>query len=320
MAGEFLKRLSVSGPDISTTIDLPVGEITIGRQEGNELRLNHRMISRQHSRIKCTAKTCHVTDLGSANGTLVNGERLEPDTPRLIKSGDTISIGPFEMKFEQIAVVPAKPAAPAEPKKSPPKPAAKAAPPPPPPPPAAPRAPDGDGRLPIDYSQAPPGLTKTESRYLQYLPGIYHTDFMKRFLAIFESILAPIEWNVDNFDLYLNPETTPSGFLPWLASWFSITFDSTWTDEQQRELLLEAHEIFARRGTRWALSRILEIYTKEKPEIVDIDANEDPFTFNVKIPLKESEVDKTLIEQIIDASKPAHTSYVLSFDGRSAKK
>jgi phage tail-like protein len=143
---------------------------------------------------------------------------------------------------------------------------------------------------------------------------------MKRFLAIFESILAPIEWNVDNFDLYLNPETTPSGFLPWLASWFSITFDSTWTDEQQRELLLEAHEIFARRGTRWALSRILEIYTKEKPEIVDIDANEDPFTFNVKIPLKESEVDKTLIEQIIDASKPAHTSYVLSFDGRSAKK
>lgn len=319
MAGEFLNRLNVSGPDFSKTMDLPLGEITIGRQEGNELRLNHRMVSRQHSRIKCTAKTCRVTDLGSANGTLINGEKLEPNTPKLIKSGDTISVGPFEMKFEQIAVVPAKPAAPAKPKKSPAKPVVKA-PPPPPPTPPPPLVPYGDGKPPIDYSQPPPGLTKTESRYLQYLPGIYHTDFMKRFLAIFESVLAPIEWNVDNFDLYLNPETTPSGFLPWLASWFSITFDSTWTDEQQRELLLEAHNIYARRGTHWALSRVLEIYTRIKPEIADVNANEDPFTFMVKIPLKESEVDRMLIEQIIDANKPAHTIYVLSFGGRSTKK
>jgi len=315
MAGEFLQRLSISGPEVSETMDLPVGEITIGRQEGNELRLNHRMVSRQHATIKCTAKTCRLTDLGSANGTVVDGEKLEPNASILISSGAKISIGPFEMTLEQIAVVPAKPAAPAKKKPATPvkkKPAAKA-PPPPPPPPSRPSALAGDTRPPIDYSQPPPGLTKTDSRYLQYLPGIYHTDFMRRFLAIFESVLAPIEWNVDNFDLYLNPETTPIGFLPWLANWFSISFDPSWSVEQQRELLLEAHDLYARRGTHWALSRVLEIFTKVKPEIADLGTDDDPFTFKVKIPLKEGDVDKMLIEQIIDTNKPAHTNYTLTF-------
>ena len=312
MAGEFLQRLTIKGPDVSETMDLPIGEITIGRQEGNELRLNHRMVSRRHATVKTTAKTCRVTDLGSANGTLVDGEKLEPNASQLIKSGSTISIGPFELTLEQIAVVPAKPA---EPKaKKPAKPTPKAPPPPPPPaPPSRPTAPVGDTKPPIDYSQPPPGLSKTDSRYLQYLPGIYHTDFMKRFLAIFEAVMAPIEWNVDNFDMYLNPETTPDGFVPWLANWFSISFDPSWSMEQQRELLLEAHDLYARRGTHWALTRILEIFTGVKPDIADLDTKDDPFMFNVKIPLKEADVDRGLIEHIIDTNKPAHTNYKLTF-------
>ncbi len=313
MADEFLFRLVVNGPDISKTMDIPVGDITIGRQEGNELRLKHRLVSRKHAQITTTAASCQVTDLGSANGTTVNGEKLEANSPRMLNTGDTISIGPFEMSFEQIAVVPAKPAPKAKPAKAKKKPAAKKPPPPPAPPAPPPAPPAAEARPPADYSEPPPGLSRSDSRYLQYLPGIYHTDFMKRFLAIFESVLTPIEWNIDNFDLYLNPKTTPSGFLPWLANWFSITFDSTWSEEQQRELLIEAHNIYARRGTRWALARVLEIYTKVEPEISDLDPKDDPFMFSVKIPLKKSEIDQTLIEQIIDANKPAHTNYKLSF-------
>lgn len=311
MAEEFVHRLNISGPDISKTMDLPIGEITIGRQEGNEIRLNHRLVSRQHARIRSTATTCHITDLGSANGTAVDDEKLEPESPALLSSGSRINIGPFEMKLEQIAVVPAKPKPPAKSPKQKRKPAAK--PPPPPPTPPPPPPPVDKDRPPIDYSQPPPGLTRTDSRYLQYLPGIYHTEFMKRFLAIFESVLAPIEWNVDNFDMYLNPDTTPPGFLPWLANWFSITFDSTWSIEQQRTLLNEAHKIYARRGTRWALSKVLEIYTGVEPEIMDLEPEEDPFMFTVKIPVDEGTNDRTLIEQIIDANKPAHTNYTLHF-------
>jgi phage tail-like protein len=296
-------------------MDLPLGEITIGRQEGNELRLNHPMVSRKHATIKTTAKTCRLTDLGSANGTLVDGVKLETNASQLLKSGSVVMIGPFEMTLEQIEVVPAKPA---EPKGKEPAAAAKPKPkapqpPSPPTPPSRPTAPDGDLQPPIDYSQPPPGLSKTDSRYLQYLPGIYHTDFMKRFLAIFESVMGPIEWNVDNFDIYLNPKTTPDGFVPWLANWFSISFDPSWSNEQQRQLLLEAHDLYARRGTHWALTRILEIFTKVKPEIADLAAGDDPFMFSVNIPLKESEVDRGLIEHIIDTSKPAHTNYKLTF-------
>ncbi len=125
--------------------------------------------------------------------------------------------------------------------------------------------------------------------------------------------MTPIEWNVDNFDLYLNPRTTPAGFLPWLANWFSISFDSTWSEAQRRLLLSEAHEIFARRGTRWALARVLEIYTGKEPEILDQEEKEDPFTFMVRLPVTEKEFQRNLIEQIVDANKPAHTNYKLEF-------
>ena len=69
---------------------------------------------------------------------------------------------------------------------------------------------------------------------LSYLPGIYHTEFMSHFLAIFEAVLFPVEWQIDNFDLFLDPGTAPRNFLPWLANWFDIVFDSTWSEAQQR--------------------------------------------------------------------------------------
>jgi phage tail-like protein len=134
---------------------------------------------------------------------------------------------------------------------------------------------------------------------------------MARFLGMFESILIPIEWNVDNFDLYLDPGTVPTGFLPWLANWFEITFDPTWGEAQRRTLLAEAHQIYARRGTCWALSRVLEIYTGHRPEIIDLDEDLEPFTFAVRLPLRAGEVNRELVERIIDANKPAHTTYTL---------
>lgn len=325
MAEEYIRRLIVSGPEVSETVDLGTEIITIGRQAGVEVRLNHPLVSRRHAQVKCTAAGCQVVDLGSANGTNLNGTPLEPKAPTPLPPGGVIEIGPFKMVFEQIAVEPIEPPPPppkakkeAASKPEPePEPVKQVKPPtlppiPPPPPPT-------DGTAP-DYSQPPPGLSMNDSRYIEYLPGIYQTDFMSRFLAIFESVLAPIEWTVDNFDLYLSPATAPEDFLPWLANWFSITFDPTWSLEKQRTLLNEAHLLFARRGTRWALTRVLEIYTGTKPEIIDQGEDEDPFTFTVKIPFTEDEVDRRLIEIIVDSSKPAHTNYSLLFKEASKKR
>ena len=160
-----------------------------------------------------------------------------------------------------------------------------------------------------------PGLSRNSRQLLEYLPGIYQTDFMSRFLGLFESILIPIEWNVDNFDLFLDPGTAPRDFLPWLAGWFEIIFDSSWSEEQRRLLLKQARLIYARQGTRWALQRVLEIYTGKTPEIVEFMDSREPFTFLVKIPVRADDYKRDLIERIIDASKPAHTFYKIELQG-----
>jgi phage tail-like protein len=188
---------------------------------------------------------------------------------------------------------------------------------PPPPPDIPPKYPpeDASPELPED-ALIPPGLSIHSTRLLNYLPDIYHTGFMSRFLALFEAIQVPIEWNIGNFDLFLSPKTAPVEFLPWAANLFRITFDPTWNEEQRRKLLGEAHMIFARRGTKWALSRILEIYIGDSPEITDQDENLDPFTFSIRLPVTQKESNPELIEAIIDANKPAHTTYELHYKRR----
>lgn len=151
------------------------------------------------------------------------------------------------------------------------------------------------------------------SLYVQYLPGIYHIPFMNRFLALFESILGPIEWTVDNFDLFLSPGTVPEGFLPWLGNLFELTFDDSWSEASRRVLLAEAADLFARRGTRGALARTLEIYLGFEVDVDDKSDSLAPFTFTVTLPVSRDAVNVALLEKLIDAHKPAHTQYEVQF-------
>lgn len=317
---QVMHQLTITGPQISQTSVLPTGTTSIGRQAGNDIVLVHPLVSRQHARIDCTAETCHIIDLGSTHGTLVNRERLTPQEPRLLNDGDVVEIGPFRLAYAQVAYPETTASQEAA--------AGETA-----PPEASPDVSQGDGSAVVDQTalaaaplfaapvpngefSLPPGLSYHSSSYLEYLPDIYNGEnnrFIPRFLALLESILAPIEWNIDNFDLYLDPKTAPFFFLPWLADWFEITFDESWSEESRRQLLAEAHQIHGRKGTAWALCRILEIYTGKMPEIDDQNKNLDPFTFTVKIPIPEQQVKRAIIEQIIDANKPAHTSYSLIF-------
>jgi phage tail-like protein len=316
MTQEFIHQLIITGPETSQTFVAPAGPATIGRQAGNGLLLNHFLVSRRHAQLDCTASSCKITDLESANGTIVNGERLTPGVAALLAPGAVIQIGPFTLTYEQILVEPlpeavAPPFIVPEEAREPvvhetPEPVAA------PPRPSQPERPQPE-RPSNGAILIPPGLSLDHSRYLEYLPGIYHTDFMTRLLAMFESILTPIEWNVDNFDLYLDPRTAPAGFLPWLANWFEVAFDDTWSEAQRRMLLAEAHHIYARRGTKWALGRVLEIYLGRAPEIDDQAESLEPFTFAVNIPLRQNEVNQALLEQIIEMNKPAHTTYKLRF-------
>src|SRR6187200_1824357 len=69
--------------------DLPT-PVTIGREEGNMLRLNDERVSRFHAKVQFDNSEVILTDLESTNGTRVNGNVVQI---RRLKPGDRIGVG-----------------------------------------------------------------------------------------------------------------------------------------------------------------------------------------------------------------------------------
>ncbi|HMO59034.1 MAG TPA: FHA domain-containing protein, partial [Roseiflexaceae bacterium] len=69
------------------------GLFTIGRADDNDLVLNDRAVSKYHARLVYNNRGWKVFDLGSANGTYVDGERLFTLDSRQIEDGGSIRIG-----------------------------------------------------------------------------------------------------------------------------------------------------------------------------------------------------------------------------------
>jgi hypothetical protein len=69
--------------------DLPI-PVTIGREEGNLLRLNDERVSRFHAKIQFDNGDVILTDLDSTNGTRINGN---PVQIRRLKPGDRVGLG-----------------------------------------------------------------------------------------------------------------------------------------------------------------------------------------------------------------------------------
>ena len=69
---------------------------TIGRLPECDLVVDDPGVSRQHARIRRTESGYIITDLGSTNGTLVNGRQVQEQT---LEDGDTITIGETDLEF-----------------------------------------------------------------------------------------------------------------------------------------------------------------------------------------------------------------------------
>ncbi|MEP6993819.1 MAG: SpoIIE family protein phosphatase [Acidobacteriota bacterium] len=79
------------------SLDRPV--TTVGRSSMNDLPVSDKMLSRQHARIvRDNDGALTVEDLGSRNGTYLNGERLT--TVQALKPGDRITLGGVTLKLE----------------------------------------------------------------------------------------------------------------------------------------------------------------------------------------------------------------------------
>jgi pSer/pThr/pTyr-binding forkhead associated (FHA) protein/tetratricopeptide (TPR) repeat protein len=93
----------------TTVVPLNRDEVSVGRKEGNTIRLTERNVSRRHARILRHNGTVFVEDCGSYNGVKVNGNRIAGRVA--VAEGDRIQIGDYLLgiKVDRTAEVPADP-------------------------------------------------------------------------------------------------------------------------------------------------------------------------------------------------------------------
>ncbi|MEP6872297.1 MAG: FHA domain-containing protein, partial [Anaerolineaceae bacterium] len=79
-------------------LDLP--SLVVGRADGNAIIIDDLSISRRHARLTVDSGHLLVEDLGSAQGTFVNGVRIEPHVPNLVEDDAELRFGDIEVRFE----------------------------------------------------------------------------------------------------------------------------------------------------------------------------------------------------------------------------
>ncbi len=82
----------------TTVVPLIRDEITIGRKEGNTIRLTERNVSRRHAKLLKQNGSVFIEDLTSYNGIKVNGDRIAGRAP--VNEGDRIQIGDYQLALK----------------------------------------------------------------------------------------------------------------------------------------------------------------------------------------------------------------------------
>jgi phage tail-like protein len=118
---------------------------------------------------------------------------------------------------------------------------------------------------------------------LKYLPPVYSADavsadFLDRFLSIFDTIRGTISERITFVARYFDPMATPANprnvggtdFLSYLGSWIGMSLESNWPVHRRRELVRQAHRLYALRGTPAGLRLAIELYAGVKPTILEM--------------------------------------------------
>jgi hypothetical protein len=88
-----------SGPEVGRIWELNEPVVRLGRDAGCDIQLSDTAVSRWHAAISRTGVNFTVEDLGSTNGTFLNGKGLERSVQYLIEDQDWIRIGSYNFTF-----------------------------------------------------------------------------------------------------------------------------------------------------------------------------------------------------------------------------
>jgi pSer/pThr/pTyr-binding forkhead associated (FHA) protein len=95
------RLLITAGPQEGAELPLFLDTMTVGRTTTGttwDISLQDRSVSRPHCRLTKSGEIWSITDLGSANGTTLNGAAVNSE-PRLLKDGDVLTIGETTLLF-----------------------------------------------------------------------------------------------------------------------------------------------------------------------------------------------------------------------------
>ena len=95
-AGRQAELTIESGPDAGHTYRAGVGALRLGRSPDNDLILRDPATSGHHARVERRGERFFIVDLGSTNGTLVNGEPIQE---KELNHDDRITIGQNAVHF-----------------------------------------------------------------------------------------------------------------------------------------------------------------------------------------------------------------------------
>src|SRR6185312_70755 len=100
---DFQLRI-VRGRSGAETLKLGDGITVVGRHDDCQLRSKSSQVSRRHCELFEKKGLLLVKDLGSANGTYVNGKKVE--TQQVLEPGDEITVGGVRLRVEKVGAAP----------------------------------------------------------------------------------------------------------------------------------------------------------------------------------------------------------------------
>lgn len=105
--------------------------------------------------------------------------------------------------------------------------------------------------------------------FLRYLPDVYEQEdargFLEAYLSVFESVVVDISEAIEGSMGYLDPDGVPADSVRWLADWFGLETDETWSTRSQRDLIRWGPLLAKHRGTRAGLFATIWLYLRDAP-------------------------------------------------------
>jgi pSer/pThr/pTyr-binding forkhead associated (FHA) protein len=100
---EFMAKIQVlEGPMKGVEFEIDKEVLFVGRSPGNDIQLRDNLVSRKHLKIFRVESCYFIEDLKARNGSMINGEPLDPGFAQLITENDLIQLGSSVIRFDGI--------------------------------------------------------------------------------------------------------------------------------------------------------------------------------------------------------------------------